>query len=154
EREQNVKVVLERNDGYWGDKAKLDKLIFRPLEDPATRLAAIRAGEVNMITETPWDEIEGLVKDGFQLSIQKNAPSIWFLYFNFDNKVMQDIRVRKAIAMAIDKKGIAHEILKDMARPEDGLLSPGTFAYDPNFKGLPYDPEQSKKLLAEAGYAN
>jgi peptide/nickel transport system substrate-binding protein len=154
EREQNVKVVLERNNDYWGEKAKLDKLIFRPLEDPATRLAAIRAGEVNMITETPWDEIDGLVKDGFQLSTQKNVPSIWFTYFNFENSVLKDKRVRQAINMAIDREGIVRDILKGNARPEAGMLSAGTYAYDPNFKSWKYDPDGAKKLLAEAGYAN
>ena len=67
---------------------------------------------------------------------------------------MQDARVRKAINMAIDREGIAREIYHGTGRAEYGMLSPGTDAYDPNFKSYSYDPEAAKKLLAEAGYAN
>ena len=75
EREQGVKTVLERNDDYWGTKAKLDKIIVRPLEDPAARVNALRTGEVNMIAVPPWDEIEGLKKDGFVLTMNENVPN-------------------------------------------------------------------------------
>ncbi len=73
EREQNVKAVVERNPNYWGEAPKLDRLIVRPMQDPSTRLSALRAGEVNMVTEPPWDEIEGLVGEGFQLLTQPNV---------------------------------------------------------------------------------
>ncbi len=61
--------------------------------------------------------------------------------------------MRKAINMAIDREGIAREIYHGTGRAEYGMLSPGTDAYDPNFKSYSYDPEGAKKLLAEAGYA-
>ena len=59
--------------------------------------------------------------------------------------------MRKAINMAIDREGIAKEIKHGTSRAEYGMLSPGTDAYDPNFKSYSYDPEGAKKLLAEAG---
>jgi len=154
EMEVGVKIVLERNDAYWGEHAKLDRIIYRPLSDPATRLNALRAGEVNMIHEAPWDELESLADEGFQLVMNENTPSIFFISFNMKNEVMQDVRVRKAINMAIDREGIAREVMHNTGKAEYGILSPGTTAYDPSFRSFPYDPEGAKQLLAEAGYAD
>jgi peptide/nickel transport system substrate-binding protein len=153
-RDQGVKTVLERNPDYWGKPAKLDRIIIRPLQDPATRVNALENGEVQMISTPPWDEIQRLVDAGFKLSTNPNVPYINFLHLNFKNPAMQDIRVRKAINMAIDREGIAREIYRNTGRAEYGMLSPGTDAYVPNFKSYSYDPEAAKKLLAEAGYTN
>ncbi|WP_129222098.1 ABC transporter substrate-binding protein [Lichenibacterium ramalinae] len=151
QRDQGVKTVIERNDAYWGAKAKLDRVIFRPLQDPATRVNALENDEVQMITTPPWDEIERLTGEGFVLSTNNNAPYINYMHLNFKNPALQDVRVRKAINMAIDRAGITKEIMHGTGRPEGGMLSPGTDAYDPQFKGSAYDPEGAKKLLAEAG---
>lgn len=154
EREIDVQVVLERNDDYWGEKPKLEKLIFRQITDPATRVGALRAGEVNMVTEPTWDEIESLVQEGFQLVLQPNVPSLWYAQFNMKSPAVKDVRVRRAINMAIDREGLARDVLKGTGHAEHGMLSGGTYAYDPSFKPYPYDPEGAKKLLAEAGFAN
>ncbi len=154
QRDQGVKTVLEKNADYWGTQAKLDKIIIRPLQDPATRVNALENGEIHMISTPPWDEIQRLVDAGFKLSTSPNVPYINFLHLNFKNPAMADIRVRKAINMAIDREGIAKEIYRNTGRAEYGMLSPGTDAYDPNFKSFKYDPEGAKKLLAEAGYGN
>ena len=110
ERDQGVKTVIERNDDYWGAKAKLDRVIFRPLQDPATRVDALENNEVQIITTPPWDEIDRLVGGGFVLTTNKNVPYINYIALNFKNPALQDVRVRKAINMAIDREGIAKEI--------------------------------------------
>lgn len=154
ERVQGVRTVLERNPDYWGRKALLDRVVFRPLQDPATRVNALENGEVQMITTPPWDEIDGLVQDGFKLSTNANVPYVNFLYLNTRFKPFSDARVRRAFNMAIDREGIAREIYRKTGRAEYGLLSPGTYAYDPEFKSYSYDPNGARKLLAEAGYPN
>ena len=154
ERVQGVRTVLERNPDYWGRKALLDRVVFRPLQDPATRVNALENGEVQMITTPPWDEIDSLVQDGFKVSTNANVPYVNFLYLNTRFKPFGDVRVRRAFNMAIDREGIARDIYKKTGRPEYGLLSPGTDAYDPSFRSYKYDPEAAKKLLAEAGYPN
>ena len=153
ERDQGVKTVIENNPEYWGTKALLDKVIFRPLQDPATRVNALESGEIHMMTP-PWDEIDRLVDEGFVLTTNENVPYINYIHLNFNFPPMQDIRVRQAINMAIDREGIAKEIYHGTARAEYGMLSPGTDAYDPSFKSYAYDPEGAKKLLADAGYAD
>ena len=152
EREQGVKTVLERNDDYWGRKAKLDSIIFRPLEDPATRVNALRTGEVNFIGVPPWDDVEDLKDEGFTLTTNDNVPNYLFIHLNHKHPILQDKRVRQAMNMAIDKEGLVREIYAGTGRVEHGMLSPGTFAYDPDFRHYDYDPEKAKALLAEAGY--
>ena len=154
ERDQGVKTVIENNPDYWGTKAILDKVIFRPLQDPATRVNALESGEIHMMTTPPWDEIDRLVEAGFVLTTNENVPYINYIHLNFNFPPMQDLRVRQAINMAIDREGIAKEIYRNTGRAEYGMLSPGTDAYDPDFKSYSYDPEGAKKLLAEAGYAD
>ena len=154
EREIDVMVVLERNDDYYGEPAKLDYMVYRQITDPATRIAALRAGEINMVTEPTWDEIENLVDEGFQLQLQPNVPSVWYAAFNMQHPDLQDVRVRKAINMAIDREGVAREVLRGTGKAEHGMLSAGTFAYDPDYDPCPYDPDGAKALLAEAGYAD
>ncbi len=154
QRDQGVKTILERNPDYWGTKAQLDKVIYRPLQDPATRVNALENGEIQMMTTPPWDEIDRLVGEGMVLSTNKNVPYINFIHLNLKNPALQDVRVRQAINMAIDREGIAKEIYHATGRAEYGMLSPGTDAYDPSFTSYKYDPEGAKKLLAEAGHAD
>jgi len=152
EREPGIKIVLTRNDDYWGEKPPLDQIIFRELEDPATRISALRAGEVHVIQEPAWDEIEALKEEGFVITTNPNAPTIFYATFNMKKPVMQDLRVRQAINMAIDRESIAREVLRGYGRPAYGMLNAGHYAFDPDYKSYPYDPEGAKKLLAEAGY--
>ena len=152
EREQGVKTVIERNPDYWGRKAKLDRVIFRPLEDPATRINALRTGEIDMTNTPPWDDIQDLVDEGFHLTINENVPFIWFIHLNNRHPILQDVRVRRAMNMAVDRESLVREIFAGTGRAEYGMLSPGTVAYDPNFSSYDYDPEGAKALLAEAGY--
>jgi peptide/nickel transport system substrate-binding protein len=152
EREQGVKTVLTRNDDYWGRKAKLDQIIFRPLEDPATRVNALRTGEVNMIGVPPWDDVEDLKEEGFTLTLNDNVPNYLFIHLNHKHPILKDKKVRQALNMAIDKEGLVREIYAGTGRVEHGMLSPGTFAYDPDFRYYDYDPEKAKQLLADAGY--
>jgi peptide/nickel transport system substrate-binding protein len=152
ERDQGVKTIIARNDDYWSNKALLDRVIFRPLQDPATRVNALESGEIHMMTTPPWDEIDRLVDEGFILSTNENVPFINFIHLNFKHPALQDIRVRKAINMAVDREGIAKEIYRSTGRAEYGMLSPGTDAYDPDFRSYDYDPDGARKLLEEAGY--
>ncbi|MGE3877230.1 MAG: ABC transporter substrate-binding protein, partial [Parvibaculaceae bacterium] len=125
-REQGVKIELTRNDDYWGTKAKLDGIILRPLEDPATRVNALLAGEVNMITTPPWDEIDSLKSVGFVLSTNQNVPSIWYIHLNTRNPALKDVRVRQAINYAFNREGMAKEVMRGTASPAYGMLSRGT----------------------------
>ncbi|GAB7056326.1 MULTISPECIES: ABC transporter substrate-binding protein [unclassified Paenibacillus] len=149
-RVRGEKVELVRNEEYWGEKAKLDKVIFRPLPDPAARVTALQNGEVDVIAVPPPDSLEGLKKQGFQV-VSGLPPHVWYIVFNFTNPIMQKKEVRQAINYAINREGIANELLKGTAKPAYTIQSRGHEAFDPNKKWYEYDPEKAKQLLAQAG---
>lgn len=154
EREAGVKIELVRYDEYWGEKAKLDRVIFREMEDPATRMNAFRAGEINVIQDPVWDETQDLVDEGGVLTINENTPTLWYVTLNMRNPLLKDPRVRQAINYAIDRESLVREVLKGFGRPAYGMLNAGTYAHDRDYVSYPYDPEKAKALLKEAGVEN
>src|SRR5262245_34148113 len=146
----NDRIVLERFKDYWGTPPNVDKLVFRRLDDPAARVAALRTGEVDFILAPLPDEVESLRKDKFQI-LQSNAPHIWYWHLNMKDEHFKDVRVRKAVQMAIDKDKMCRELLRGTAKPAWSMISPATAAYDPKYKPYSYDPEKAKALLKDAG---
>lgn len=151
EREIGQRIEMVRNEDYWGTKPYLDRVIFRPVPDASTRVTALETGQVDVISVVPPDSVASLEERGFNVEMG-TPPHVWYLQYNFANPVMEDERVRKAIIMAIDRQGMAEHLLRGTADPANGIQSPGNSAYDPGFVDYPYDPDQARKLLAEAGY--
>ena len=153
ERVRGEKIVLKRNPDYWGEKAKVDRVIFRPMEEAASRISALETGEADIVCVPPPDSIDPMVKKGFVLS-KGPTPHVWYLSLNMKNSILSNLKVRQAINYAIDREMIAKSLLRETALPAYGLLVPGDPLYDPNFKPYPYSPEKAKQLLSEAGYPN
>jgi peptide/nickel transport system substrate-binding protein len=160
ERVRGEKIVLERYDDYWGATLNdpryqapyVDRLIFRPMPDAAARVAALETGEVDIIWSPPPDSIQPLLDKGFKVS---QGPSPHVIYFNLNMRepCMQDMKARQALNYAIDREGIARELLKGTALPAHGMIVPGSPAFDPNYKPYPYDTAKAKQLLAESSCA-
>lgn len=153
ERVRGEKIVLEKNENYWGKKPSTDRVIFRPIPDPAARVLALESGDVDIIAVPPPDSVKVLKEKGFKVA-EGTVPHVWYLSMNFNNKEMQNSKVREAISLAIDRKGMAKELLQNTVTPAKSVLSPANEAYDKNFNGYEYNPEKAKKLLKEAGYPN
>ncbi len=154
ERVRGQKIVLARNEEYWGQKAYLDRVIFRPLPEAASRVTALQTGEADLIAVPPPDSVDQLKSKGFDV-IMGTVPHVWYLAMNFKDPIIsKDVRVRQAIAMAIDREGMAKNLLKDTATAAYSIQSPANEAFDPAFKDYAYDPDKAKKLLADAGFAN
>jgi peptide/nickel transport system substrate-binding protein len=139
--------------GYW-DKArvpKLDKLVLLPLPEPNARVAALRSGQVDWIEAPAPDAVPSLKQAGFQIVIN-TYPHNWTWHLSrVEGSPWNDIRVRKAANLAIDRDGLA-ELLSGLAIPAQGFMPPGhPWFGSPTFK-LQHDVVAAKKLLAEAGY--
>jgi peptide/nickel transport system substrate-binding protein len=144
---------LAPNTDYW-DKArvpKLDKLILMPLPEPNARVAALRAGQVDWIEAPAPDAVESLKGAGFTI-VTNSYPHNWTWHLSrAEGSPWNDVRVRKAANLAIDREGMK-ELLSGLMIPAEGFYPPGHQWFgNPTFK-VAYDPEQAKKLLAEAGY--
>lgn len=151
--------LFERNDDYWGSpKPYLDQIIFRFIIDPAAAVAAIEAGEVQVSTANlPLTDLERL-KANPNLVVDTApapySPSIARAEFNLENEYLADIRVRHAIAHAIDKDFIVDTIYLGYATRLDGPVSPDLAKfYYPDVPKYAFDPARANALLDEAGYA-
>ena len=146
EEVKGERVVLEKNSDYWAKPPYLDQLIFKPIADPAARANALAAGEVDLINAVAPDQIEQLEKDGFVIA-KGPTPHIWYVEFNHSEKPFSDVRVRQAVNLAIDREGMAKELLRGSALPAIcfcGRTSP-TFNPPPEWTGDEYNPDKAKK---------
>jgi peptide/nickel transport system substrate-binding protein len=152
ERVRGEKTVVARSDNYWGKPAYLDQVIIRPIQDAAARVLALQSGDVDMVSVVLPDSIKQLQSKGFVIS-EGSIANVWHLNFNFRQPVVHDLKVRQAVIMAINREGMARDLLLDTAKPAHGLLNPANPAYEQGFQDYPYDPEHAKSLMKQAGYA-
>jgi peptide/nickel transport system substrate-binding protein len=152
--EKGVKVELARNDNYWGTKPGLKTLIFRPIPEPTARVAALLNGEVDMIVVVPPDSISQIKADSTLTYQQGPSLHYWFIQLNTKAKPFDDVRVRQAVNYAVDKDGLANNILQGSAVPATQPMPAANWSYNPDIKGYPYDPAKAKKLLTDAGYGD
>ena len=146
-------VTLARNDAYWdpAHKARVAKILLRPIPEANTRLAALRSGQVDWIEVPPPDGIDSLKQAGFTVTTG-SYPHVWPWFYGLgEGSPLADVRVRQALNYCIDRDGLVG-LLNGTAEPAVGWLKPG----DPNF-GHPqnrygFDPAKGKALLAQAGY--
>lgn len=148
-----TRAELVRNADYW-DKAripKVDRQILLPVPDPNTRVAALLSGQVDWVEAPPPDALDRLRASGMQVMTNK-YPHIWPYILSYEEgSPMLDLRVRKAVNLAIDRDGIV-ELLGGTAMPAKGMVYPAhPWFGSPSFD-IKYDPAAAKALLAEAGY--
>ncbi len=167
ERQPDVKTVLERFDGYWGKpKTNVTKVIFTPISQAATRVAALLSGQIDLAYPVPvqdWGRLEKA--PGVKALTGPEARTIFLgmdqardelLHSSVKGKnPFKDQRVRAAFAHAIDLQAIKRAIMRGAAWPSGLMWAPQVNGYNPKAnKPYAYDPALSKKLLAEAGYPN
>jgi peptide/nickel transport system substrate-binding protein len=152
--ERSGQFVLRRNDAYWGKAPRVDEVIYKSIQEDAARIAALEAGQVDLISNVPPHEVVRL-KANPRLRVQQvQGLRPIFLILSPAYKPMDNPKVRRAITHAIDRERIIKHILEGYAYPLNGLLSPQVFGYEPSAKAYPYDPEKAKQMLSEAGFPN
>jgi peptide/nickel transport system substrate-binding protein len=167
ERQPGVRTVFVRNGNYWGKiDGNAQEVIFTPIGNDATRVAALLSGEVDVMEPAPVQDID-------RINASPNAkvlvgPELRTIFLGMDQKrdellyssvkgknPFKDKRVRQAFYQAIDIVGIQKTVMRGASRPTALMVGPGINGFDPSLnKRLPYDPEAAKKLMAEAGYPN
>jgi peptide/nickel transport system substrate-binding protein len=143
-----------RNDGYW-DRArvpKLDRIIYYPMPDANTRVAALRNGQVDWIEAPPPDAIPSLRSAGYQI-VTNSYPHAWSWLLSLDgpNTPFKDVRVRRALNYCVDRDGMV-SLLNGTASPSIGLYDESNPLFGKPTQHYRYDPKQGRALLAEAGY--
>lgn len=163
------RVVLASNDKYWGPKPAWSKVRLKMISNSAARVAALLAGDVQMIESVPTADIPKLAKDARVTLVSAVSNRVIYLHFDsgrdknspfvtdkagkpLDANPLRDPRVRKAISKAIDREAIVSRIMEGQARPAGQLLPETFFGTSKRLAPERYDPEGAKKLLAQAGY--
>jgi len=144
----DTKLVLAANPDYWGGAPALDRVEFIPIPEASTRLSALRTGSLEVIENPSPDEIPGLGSSGLAAVVEPKARPI-FLGFNVEE--IPDVRVRTAIAMALDKEAIVDAVLEGLGTPATESLVTPEFRGEAAAVGIAYDPDGAKALLEEAG---
>jgi len=167
ERVPDTRTVLEPNKDWWDKPThNLTRAEFKPIANDATRVAAVLSGEIDLMYPVPLQDVQRLSQSKGVKVLQ--GPELRTIFLGFDQKrdelldmpgtgknPFKDIRVRKAFYQAIDIESIKRVVMRGAATPTGLMVAPGIEGFDAELnKRYPYDPEASKKLLAEAGYPN
>lgn len=148
--ERGQSVTLKRNEDYWGTKAQLDTVIIQTISDAQARVQALKAGEIDGYDLVAPGDVEGLESEGFQI-VNRPAFNILYLGMNQAKAPLNDIKVRQAIAYAIDKEAVISQSLPEGTTPATQFIPETVNGYNPDVTTYEYDPEKAKQLLAEAG---
>jgi peptide/nickel transport system substrate-binding protein len=167
ERQPSSRTVLVRNGTYWGKvDGNVDEVIFTPIGNAATRVAALLSGEVDLMEPVPLQDVER-IKASPALKVMQ-GPELRTIFLGMDQKrdellfsnikgknPFKDKRVRQAFYQAIDIETIKTRVMRGASLPTALMVGPGVRGFSPEQnKRLPYDVEAAKKLMAEAGYAS
>ena len=148
--ERDQQVTLKRNDSYWGDKAKVEKVIIRTISDPKARTQELQAGNIDGYDLVGPADVQPLKDAGFQIQ-NRPAFNILYLGINQKNKALQDVKVRQAIGHAIDKAAVVKSSLPEGSVPAKEFMPNLVEGYNDSIEDPAYDVEEAKKLLKEAG---
>jgi peptide/nickel transport system substrate-binding protein len=167
-REQDVRTVFEKNNNWWGDHSthNIDKIELLPIKNDATRVAALLSGEIDYTNVVPVQDI-ARIKSSAGHTV-KMTPSNRTIFFGMDQGSAElnssnikgknpfaDKRVRLAMYHALDMEAIKAKVMRGQSFPAGIITAPGINGHTPERdQRLAYDPELSKKLLTEAGYAD
>jgi dipeptide transport system substrate-binding protein len=139
---------------YYGGKAKIDDLIFAITPDASVRWAKLQRGECHVMPYPNPADLDAMRKDANIQILEQPGLNIGYLAYNTTKKPFDDVRVRKALNMAMNKKAIIDAVYLSTGVPATNPIPPTMWSYNQAVKDDPYDPEAAKKLLAEAGYPN
>lgn len=157
-------VVVARNDAYWGQKAAWDKVTFRVFKNSSARVAAMLAGDVDMIESIPTADTRRM-EAADKLNVV-NVAGNRIMYLHMDqaraespfakgpdgkNPLLKP-EVRRAMSLSINREAIVDRIMDGQGVPAGQVVPEGYFGYDPAIKVDAYDPKKAKQLLADAGY--
>lgn len=158
EWEDNVQATFKKNPNYYEEgKPYLDEVIFKVVPDQGSRIAAFRTGQADTIGQLSPEELTQLQKTNPEVTVfDALFPTQEQLYVNMEKEPFNDIRVRKAISMAIDRKSMVNAIYGggETSGPVNPSLGDWALPLEEREALQPYNPEEAKKLLKEAGYQN
>lgn len=162
-------LVLARNDAYWGPKEPWARHVRKEISNDAARVAQLKAGQLDLITRVPDTDVATLKRDPKLTVSVIDTVYVFNVELDMRDKALnvtakdgsplaknpfQDLRVREAIDLAIDRKALAEVAMDGLGKPVNQMVTPSIFGFNKSLGERKYDPAAAKKLLADAGYPN
>ena len=149
--QHGVQVELAANAAYWRGHPPFEHVSFRVVPDGSTRIADLRSGRADIVRQITPDDAQSLKgATGLQV-LATPTERVGYLFINAQSGPTKDVRVRQAIAMAVDRDSIISALLEGYAKPVNIMLTPASFGYVPEVKAWPFDPDRARALIKEAG---
>lgn len=151
---KDERIVLEANPNYYLGAPKIDRVIFRPIPETATRVAELKTKAVDLIVNVPPHQVKAIESvRGLDVRTAPSSRIIFIILTTTEGGPLADPKVRQALNYSIDKKTIIEALLGGYGNELAVPIPPSAFGASPELQPYPYDPEKAKRLLAEAGYA-
>ncbi|MBF4458199.1 MULTISPECIES: ABC transporter substrate-binding protein [unclassified Pseudoclavibacter] len=147
-----VSYDLARNDDYWGEAPAIEQISLQPVSSDESRVNGVLSGSLDVAPIGPT-QVSSVDGQGSAQVFSALSNGVVFLGVNSTSGVLTDVRIREAIALAIDKEAITGGLLGGLAEPASAMLAPAVEGYSDDVTDPGYDQERARELLAEAGYA-
>ena len=148
------RVVLERNPDYWGEKALLDRVIFRSIVDNSARLLELQAGSIDFMEFLNPDDIPTVKSDPHLQLLLRPSMNVSYLWWNVEKEPFGKLEVRRAIAHAVNKRAIVEKLFGGIGIPATNMLPPSLWGYNDAVLDYAYDPPKARAYLTKAGLPN
>jgi peptide/nickel transport system substrate-binding protein len=148
---RNDRLTLKRYEDYWGEKAKVDELIIRPIADNAARLQALQTGEIQGYDLVEPQDIQTIEGDENLQILDRPAFNVAYVGFNVSTPPLDNPKVRQAIAYGLDRQAVVDNFYAGRAEVATQFMPPEVVGYSEDVPTYEYDPEKAKQLLREAG---
>jgi peptide/nickel transport system substrate-binding protein len=162
------RLILKRNDSYWGDPQPWEKVTFRVMSNNASRIAALRSGDISVVGAIAPNDVAVLKRDPDINLFKRPSDRVIYIILDvgrdrspyvtdmkgntMDQNPLKDVRVRKALSLAINRKAIVSAVMEGLAEPAGQLVPKGIKGHNPSVDESAFDLEQAKSLMAQAGW--
>jgi peptide/nickel transport system substrate-binding protein len=151
--EPDKEVIVERNPNYWGTKARIEHIRFNVVPDPTTRALELRKGSADVAVNAMTPDVVLTLEHETKLGVLHGPGTILqYLGFNLRDPILKDVRVRQALACAMDRGPILQYLWRGFAQPAASILPVQSWAYANEVSTYTYDPARARKILDDAGY--
>jgi peptide/nickel transport system substrate-binding protein len=147
-------ITVIANDEYWGGRPKIDEIVWRVIPDDSARFLALKAGDIHATEQATVEDLAAAEADPNLYILTRPALNTAYLAFNYKIKEFQDVRVRRAVAHAINKQALVQNFYGQYGQVAKTFLPPIVMGYNDAIQDWEYNPELSRQLLAEAGFPN
>lgn len=152
--ETDREVILERNDGYWGGAPKLARVRFAVVPDETTQALELRKGSGDIAINSLTPDTVFTLERNSNIEVEHGGGTrLAYLGFNLRDPVLKDVRVRQAIAYALDRQPMIEYLWRGLAQPARSVLPAQSWAYNGGVPDYGHDPEKARQILDAAGYA-